>query len=362
MNSYKIAVLAGDGIGPLVMKEALKILAFIAKKYNFEFEFKEAKIGGASIDAYGVALSDETLKLCENSDAILFGSVGGPKWDNLPIEQRPERASLLPLRKHFNLFANFRPAKIYAGLEHLSPLKDEIIAKGVDILCVRELTSGIYFGKPRGIEKQNDEFYAFDTEFYKESEIKRIARVAFESARMRKKNLVSVDKANVLQSSILWRKIVDELSKEYKDVSLTHMYVDNAAMQLVKNPSQFDVMLCSNLFGDILSDEMAMITGSMGMLSSASLNEKKFGLYEPAGGSAPDIAHLNIANPIAQILSAALMLRYSLDEVKAADEIDNAVCKALEKGNYTKDLNANSYLNTDEMGDAILKILEQNYG
>lgn len=360
MSSYKIAVLAGDGIGPLVMKEALKILTFIAKKYKFELKLNETKIGGASIDTYGVALSDETLKLCENSDAILFGSVGGPKWDNLPIEQRPERASLLPLRKHFNLFANLRPAKIYAGLEHLSPLKNEIISKGMDILCVRELTSGIYFGEPRGIEKKDNEFYAFDTELYRENEIKRIARIAFESARLRRKNLVSVDKANVLQSSILWRRIVDELASDYKDVSLTHMYVDNAAMQLVKNPSQFDVMLCSNLFGDILSDEMAMITGSMGMLSSASLNEKNFGLYEPAGGSAPDIAHLNIANPIAQILSAALMLRYSLNETKAADEIEKAVCKSLEQGNFTKDLNANSYLTTDEMGDSILKILEQN--
>ncbi len=362
MNSYKIAVLAGDGIGPLVMKEALKILRFVAKKYKFELEFSEAKIGGASIDAYGVALSDETLKLCEASDAILFGSVGGPKWDNLPIEQRPERASLLPLRKHFNLFANFRPARIYPGLSHLSPLKDSIISKGMDILCVRELTGGIYFGKPRGIEEENGEFYAFDTELYKENEIKRIARVAFESAKLRKKKLVSIDKANVLQSSILWRRMVDEVAKDYKEVSLSHMYVDNAAMQLVKDPSQFDVMLCSNLFGDILSDEMAIITGSMGMLSSASLNDKKFGLYEPAGGSAPDIAHLNIANPIAQILSGALMLRYSLSENKAADAIENAVCKALEQGNFTKDLNANSYLSTDEMGNAILKILEQDNG
>lgn len=360
MNSYKIAVLAGDGIGPLVMKEALKILNGAAKKYKFELEFQQALIGGASIDAYGVALSDETLKLCENSHAILFGSVGGPKWDNLPVEQRPERASLLPLRKHFNLFANFRPARIYKGLEHLSPLKNEIVAKGMDILCVRELTGGIYFGEPRGVKDNGNT--AFDTEIYSRSEIERIAHIAFKSARLRRKSVISIDKANVLQSSILWRNIISEVAKEYSDVSLEHMYVDNASMQLVKNPSQFDVMLCNNIFGDILSDEMAMITGSMGMLPSASLNEKSFGLFEPAGGSAPDIAHLNIANPIAQILSAALMLKYSLGEVQAAEAIENAVAKVLELGYFTRDLNANEYLETDKMGDKILEILEQNNG
>jgi len=357
MNSYKIAVLAGDGIGPLVMKEAVKILYSSAKKFNFELNFSEAKIGGASIDAFGVALSDETLKLCENSDAILFGSVGGPKWDTLPVEQRPERASLLPLRKHFNLFANFRPAKIYKGLEHLSPLKENIV-KDMDILCVRELTGGIYFGQPRG--RKDDS--AYDTEIYSRKEIQRIARIAFESARLRRKKLTSIDKANVLQSSILWREVVSELAKEYTDVELEHMYVDNATMQVLKNPRNFDVILCSNLFGDILSDELAMITGSMGMLPSASLNEKSFGLFEPAGGSAPDIAHLNIANPIAQILSAALMLRFSLGEFSAADAIESAVSKALELGNFTKDLNSQTYLSTDAMGDVILKILEQDNG
>ncbi|MCW1360629.1 3-isopropylmalate dehydrogenase [Campylobacter sp. CCS1377] len=360
MNSYKIAVLAGDGIGPLVMKEAIKILNFVGAKFNFKLHLNEAKIGGASIDAYGVALSDDTLKLCENSDAILFGSVGGPKWDNLPIEQRPERASLLPLRKHFNLFANFRPAKIYPNLEHLSPLKNEIVSKGVDILCVRELTGGIYFGKPQGTK--DDGNTAFDTEIYSRKEIERIAQIAFESARLRRKNVVSIDKANVLQSSILWRKVVSEVAGNYPDVKLEHMYIDNATMQLIKNPSQFDVVLCSNLFGDILSDEMAMITGSMGMLSSASINEKKFGLYEPAGGSAPDIAHLNIANPIAQILSAALMLEYSLNEAKAAKAIENAISKTLKQGKFTKDLNPQNYLSTDEMGDAILQNLECNNG
>ena len=355
MKNYKIAVLAGDGIGPLVMKEALKILSFIGKKYDFKLEFNEAKVGGASIDAYGVALSDETLKLCEKSDAILFGSVGGPKWDNLPVNERPERASLLPLRKHFNLFANLRPCKIYENLKHISPLKDEIIQKGVDILCVRELTGGIYFGKQE-LTKDN----AFDTEIYSSDEIQRIARIAFESARMRNKKVHLIDKANVLASSILWREVVAKIAKEYDDITLEYMYVDNAAMQIIKNPSSFDVMLCNNLFGDILSDELAAISGSLGLLCSASLNENGFGLYEPAGGSAPDIAHLNIANPIAQILSAALMLKYSFKEEKAAQDIEKAVSLALNNGKMTKDLNSKSYLNTDEMGDCILEILKES--
>ncbi|EAI6901341.1 3-isopropylmalate dehydrogenase [Campylobacter coli] len=355
MNTYKIAVLPGDGIGPSVMKEALKILNFVAQKHGFKLETKEAKIGGASIDAYGVALSDETLKLCEQSDAILFGSVGGPKWDNLPIDQRPERASLLPLRKHFNLFANLRPCKIYESLRHASPLKDEIIQKGVDILCVRELTGGIYFGKQE-LGKES----AYDTEIYTKAEIERITRLAFESARIRNKKVHLVDKANVLASSILWRDVVGQIAKEYEDIKLEYMYVDNAAMQIIKNPSTFDVMLCSNLFGDILSDELAAISGSLGLLCSASLNDKGFGLYEPAGGSAPDIAYLNIANPIAQILSAALMLKYSFKEEKAARDIENAIAIALERGKMTKDLNANSYLSTDEMGDCIVEILKEN--
>lgn len=360
MNSYKIAVLAGDGIGPLVMKEAIKVLELVSKQHHFELVFRQALVGGASIDAYGVALSDEVLRLCEESDAILFGSVGGAKWDNLPVEQRPERASLLPLRKHFNLFANLRPAKIYQGLEHLSPLKNEILAKGFDILCVRELTGGIYFGKPQGIKDNGNT--AFDTEIYSRKEIERIAHIAFKSARLRAKNVVSVDKANVLQSSVLWREVVSEVAKEYEDVKIEYMYVDNAAMQLLKNPSAFDVVLCNNIFGDILSDEMAMITGSMGMLPSASLNEKKFGLYEPAGGSAPDIAHLNIANPIAQILSAALMLRHSLDQTATATKIENAVSKALAQGKLTKDLQPKNYLHTDEMGTCIRNIMEENNG
>lgn len=355
MKIYKIAVLAGDGIGPLVMKEALKILNFIAEKYNFKLQLHEAKVGGASIDAYGVALSDATLKLCEQSDAILFGSVGGPKWDNLPVNERPERASLLPLRKHFNLFANFRPCKIYKNLKHISPLKDELINQGVDILCVRELTGGIYFGR-----KELGKDSAFDTEIYSYEEIERIAHIAFESARIRNKKVHLIDKANVLSSSILWREVVTKIAKEYKDIQLECMYVDNAAMQIIKNPSSFDVMLCSNLFGDILSDELAAISGSLGLLCSASLNEKGFGLYEPAGGSAPDIAHLNIANPIAQILSVALMLKYSFKEEMAAQDIENAISLALNRGKMTKDLNSKSYLSTDEMGTCILEILKEN--
>ncbi|MBM0637565.1 3-isopropylmalate dehydrogenase [Campylobacter sp. VicNov18] len=355
MKIYKIAVLPGDGIGPSIMQEALKILTFIAQKYDFKLELNEAKIGGASIDACGEALSDETLRLCERSDAILFGSVGGPKWDDLPVDKRPERASLLPLRKHFNLFANLRPCKIHPSLKHASPLKEQIIQKGIDILCVRELTGGIYFGKQE-LGKES----AYDTEIYSKKEIERIAHIAFQSAQTRNKKVHLIDKANVLASSILWREVVAKISKQYQDVSLEYMYVDNAAMQIIKNPSIFDVMLCSNLFGDILSDELAAINGSLGLLCSASLNDKGFGLYEPAGGSAPDIADLNIANPIAQILSTALMLRHSFKENQAAQDIEDAVFLALERGKMTKDLNVKSYLNTDQMGTCILEILKEN--
>ncbi|MDO4674876.1 3-isopropylmalate dehydrogenase [Campylobacter sp.] len=353
MKHYKIAVLAGDGIGPLVMRQALRVLALLEQKYSFSVELKRAKIGGESIDAYGVALSDETLRICEDSDAILFGSVGGTKWDHLPPNERPERAALLPLRKHFNLFANLRPAKIYQELEHLSPLKAEIIKEGFDILCVRELTGGIYFGK-QGM----GEDMAFDTEIYHKYEIERIARLAFENARKRRKKLCSVDKANVLSSSILWRSVVDEVAREFADVSLEHLYVDNAAMQVLKNPARFDVLLCNNLFGDILSDELAMISGSLGMLASASLNERGYGLYEPAGGSAPDIAHLNVANPIAQILSLALLLRHSFGEELAALSIEKAVEKSLRQGKFSRDLHPQNYLSTDEMGAAICENLE----
>ncbi|PMP70671.1 MAG: 3-isopropylmalate dehydrogenase, partial [Calditerrivibrio nitroreducens] len=306
---FKVAVLPGDGIGPEVMAQAMKIIKKIEKKYSVKFDCKFSEVGGIAIDNYGEPLPHNTLKLCEESDAILFGSVGGPKWENLPPEKQPERGALLPLRKHFNLFVNIRPVKVYPALKESCSLKDKFIQQGLDIVILRELTGGIYFGQPKYISE--DRTYAVDTMKYTVQEIKRIAKVAFETARLRKKTVTSVDKANVLMTSVLWRETVTKLwEKDYPDIKLNHMYVDNAAMQLVRNPSQFDVILTENMFGDILSDEAAMLTGSLGMLPSASLNEKGFGLYEPIGGTAPDIAGQNIANPTAQILSAALMLRY----------------------------------------------------
>ncbi|MEF1211619.1 3-isopropylmalate dehydrogenase, partial [Vibrio alginolyticus] len=306
-KSYKIAVLPGDGIGPEVMAQAHKVLDAIEKKYGIAFERDEHDVGGIAIDNHGCPLPESTIKACEESDAVLFGSVGGPKWEHLPPNDQPERGALLPLRKHFQLFCNLRPAQIHSGLEAFSPLRADISGRGFDIVVVRELTGGIYFGQPKGREGEGATEKAFDTEVYHRFEIERIAKIAFDSARLRRKKVCSIDKANVLQSSILWREVVEEIAKDYPDVELSHMYIDNATMQLIKDPAQFDVMLCSNIFGDIISDECAMITGSMGMLPSASLNESKFGLYEPAGGSAPDIAGKNIANPVAQILSAALM-------------------------------------------------------
>ena len=354
----KIALLPGDGIGPEVMKEAVKILNAISNKHDIEFNFEYADVGGAAIDNHGVALPNDTLKLCENSDAILFGSVGGPKWDKLPPEQQPERGALLPLRKHFNLYCNLRPAKVFKELASASPLKPEIVKTGFDILCVRELTGGIYFGEPKGREGEGPDEKAFDTMVYSRMEIERIAKLAFEAAQKRNKIVTSVDKANVLFSMVLWREVVSEVAKNYPDVKLNHMYVDNTTMQLVRDPHQFDVLLCGNMFGDIISDECAMITGSMGLLASASLNEEKFGLYEPAGGSAPDIAGKGIANPIAQILSAAMMLKYTFNLNKASKDIEDAISKVFKKGIYTRDLTKdNSGVNTEEMGDAILKEL-----
>ncbi len=353
-NSYKIAVLPGDGIGPEVMEQAHKVLDAISKKHGITFDKTQYDVGGIAIDNHGCPLPESTLKGCEASDAILFGSVGGPKWEHLAPNDQPERGALLPLRKHFQLFCNLRPAQIHAGLENFSPLRADISERGFDIVVVRELTGGIYFGEPKGREGQGPEEKAFDTEVYHRYEIERIAKIAFESAMLRSKNVYSIDKANVLQSSILWREVVEEVAKDYPEVALNHIYIDNATMQLIKDPSQFDVMLCSNIFGDIISDECAMITGSMGMLPSASLNQSKFGLYEPAGGSAPDIAGKNIANPVAQILSAALMLRYSLNEDQAATDIEKAVSKALEAGELTADLAGNATpLSTSEMGDKI---------
>lgn len=357
---YKIAVLPGDGIGPEVMREAVKVLDCVSAQCGFTLKYNWKNVGGAAIDAQGKALPDDTLAACEESAAILFGSVGGPKWDNLPTAERPERAALLPLRKHFKLFCNFRPAKIYNGLEHLSPLRADISQRGFDILCVRELTGGIYFGQPKGIEGEGADEKGYDTEIYHRYEIERIARVAFQSAMLRSKKVTSVDKSNVLSSSVLWRRVVEEVAKEFPEVTLNHIYIDNATMQLVKDPSQFDVLLCNNMFGDILSDEVAMISGSMGLLSSASLNESSFGLYEPAGGSAPDIAGKGIANPIAQILSAALMLRYSLHQEEAAKKIEGAVAQVLAAGKFTADLadKGAAALTTSQMGDAIVAALK----
>ncbi|CAH1522486.1 3-isopropylmalate dehydrogenase [Vibrio owensii] len=357
-KSYKIAVLPGDGIGPEVMAQAHKVLDAIEKKYGIAFERDEHDVGGIAIDNHGCPLPESTVKACEESDAVLFGSVGGPKWEHLPPNDQPERGALLPLRKHFQLFCNLRPAQIHSGLEAFSPLRADISGRGFDIVVVRELTGGIYFGQPKGREGEGPTEKAFDTEVYHRYEIERIAKIAFESARLRRKKVCSIDKANVLQSSILWREVVEEIAKDYPDVELSHMYIDNATMQLIKDPAQFDVMLCSNIFGDIISDECAMITGSMGMLPSASLNESKFGLYEPAGGSAPDIAGKNIANPVAQILSAALMLRYSLGEETAAQDIETAVSKALSAGELTGDLAGdNPALSTSEMGDKIAEYI-----
>lgn len=353
-RDYKIAVLPGDGIGPEVMAQAHKVLDAIEQKHGIHFSREEHDVGGIAIDNHGCPLPESTLRACEDADAVLFGSVGGPKWEHLPPNEQPERGALLPLRKHFQLFCNLRPAQIHQGLEAFSPLRADISARGFDIVVVRELTGGIYFGQPKGREGEGAHEKAFDTEVYHRFEIERIARIAFESARLRRKKVCSIDKANVLQSSILWREVVSEIAKEYPDVALSHMYIDNATMQLIKDPAQFDVMLCSNIFGDILSDECAMITGSMGMLPSASMNESKFGLYEPAGGSAPDIAGKNIANPVAQILSAALMLRYSLGEEAAARDIENAVSQALAAGELTADLAGNKpALSTSAMGDKI---------
>lgn len=355
----KVAVLAGDGIGPEVMKEAIKVLDAAQKKFSFQLSFEHADVGGIAIDNHGEALPAATLALCEKSDAILFGSVGGPKWEKLPPDQQPERAALLPLRKHFDLFCNLRPAKVFKSLTTSCPLRPDIVGEGFDILCVRELTSGIYFGRPKGREGSGAEERAFDTMAYKRSEIERIARMAFDAARLRKGKVTSVDKANVLTTMVLWREVVREIAAEYPDVALNHIYVDNATMQLVRDPHQFDVMLCGNMFGDIISDEAAMLTGSMGLLASASLNSDKFGLYEPAGGSAPDIAGKGIANPIAQILSAAMMLRYSFGLDEAAAAIDSAVAATLERGILTADLTGKKAeaVGTAAMGDAIVQAL-----
>ncbi|CAL4321411.1 3-isopropylmalate dehydrogenase [Buchnera aphidicola (Pterocallis alni)] len=358
-KKFYIAVLPGDGIGPEVMKQAYKILNILQEKCFLKIVYQEYDIGGIAIDRFGTALPQKTLLACEKSDAILLGSVGGPKWSFLPDHQQPERAALLKLRKHFNLFANIRPARLYPELKNLSPLRSTIVNKGIDILCIRELTGGIYFGDSKRNITINSKICAFDTEIYYKFEIERITRLAFEIARTRQNKITSIDKANVLQSSKLWREVVNTISQEYPDVHVSHLYIDNAVMQIIQNPNQFDVILCSNLFGDILSDECASIIGSIGMLASASLNENNFGLYEPAGGSAPDITGKNIANPIAQILSVALLLQYSMKLDFLSESIYFVIKKVLQLGYRTFDITENKkdYVNTDQMGDIISKLL-----
>ncbi len=356
--AYKIAVLPGDGIGVEVMEEALKVLDKISSKFQIEFEFREALIGGAAIDAKGDAFPEETKEICDWADAILFGAVGGPKWESLPPEKQPERAALLPIRKRYELFANLRPAIVFDALIESSPLKREILGdKGFDILVVRELTGGIYFGKPKGIFDENGKKKGIDTLIYYDWEIERIARIAFEASLKRKKKVASIDKANVLNAMVLWREIVNKVAKKYPEVELSHYLVDNAAMQLIRDPHQFDVILAGNMFGDILSDEAAMLTGSIGMLPSASINESKKGLYEPVHGSAPDIAGKGIANPCAMILSAAMMLRYSFDMEEAAKAIEKAVEETLNEGFRTADLYKKKeqeiLVGTKEMGTRI---------
>lgn len=364
MNSYKIAVLAGDGIGPEVMEQALRVLDAVEQKFGFTTERTACYVGGAGIDHCGKALPAETLAACEAADAILFGSVGGPKWDTLPPDERPERGALLPLRKHFRLYANLRPGICMAELVDASPVKNALIEGGFDILCVRELTGGMYFGQPKFYGERDGETVALDTMIYKRSEVERIAHVAFQAARGRSGRLCSVDKANVLSASVMWRDVMVEIAKQYPDVQLTHMYVDNAAQQLVRNPKQFDVLVTENTFGDILTDEMAIICGSLGMLPSASLcegSESFFGLYEPSGGSAPDIAGKGIANPIAQILSMGMLLRYTCRETAAADAVDAAVRKVIAAGYRTGDLATGApgeiRVGTKGMGDAIISAL-----
>ena len=356
MADYKITLLKGDGIGPEIVNQAVKVLDRAGEKFGFTVEYDEALLGGCAIDATGVPLPDETVAKCKASDSVILGAVGGPKWDSLPGNNRPE-AGLLGIRGALGLFANLRPSVIFGPLKSASPIKDDIIGGNLDIMIVRELTGGIYFGE-RGRKEVDGQPAAWDTEMYTVAEVERIARVAFDLAMKRNKKLTSVDKANVLESSRLWRETVIRVSKDYPEVELNHMYVDNCAMQLVRNPRQFDVIVTSNIFGDILSDEASMIAGSIGMLASASLSGGKLGLYEPIHGSAPDIAGQGIANPLATILSVAMMLRYSLDRPQAADAIENAVAKVLET-HRTPDIyeEGTTKVGCEEMGDLVCKML-----
>ena len=351
---YKVGLLRGDGIGPEIVDSAVRVLEKVGETYAHTFVFTPYLIGGAAIDACGEPLPKETVEGCLASDSVLLGAVGGPKWDNLAGNVRPEKA-LLGIRAAMGLFTNLRPAKLYPALKSECPLREDIVAKGFDVMIVRELTGGIYFGE-RGYRQGKYGEEAYDTESYSRMEIERIARVAFETARKRRKKLTSIDKANVLETSRLWRKIVHEIAAEYPDVEVNDMLVDNAAMQLVRNPSQFDVIVTSNMFGDILSDEASQITGSIGMLPSASLGDGKRGLYEPIHGSAPDIAGQGKANPIATILSAAMMLLYAFDLPTEAEAIVNAVDEVLNEGHRTADIAAGgAYLSTTEMTDKIIE-------
>lgn len=353
-----IALLPGDGIGPEIMAEAIKVIDCLQNDFGFEAELTQAPFGGAGYDAAGKPLPDDTLALCQSADAILLGAVGGPQYDTLPRELRPERG-LLGLRAALGLFSNLRPAVLYPQLADASSLKPELGA-GLDIMFVRELTGGIYFGQPRGIETLEDgQRRGFNTMAYTESEIERIGRSAFDIAMKRDRRVCSVDKMNVLEVSELWREVIESVSKDYPEVKLSHMYVDNAAMQLVRAPKQFDVLVTTNMFGDILSDAAAMLTGSIGMLPSASLNSQGQGLYEPIHGSAPDIAGKGVANPLATILSVAMMLRYSLNEPALAERIETAVGAVLDSGLRTADLSSSTQIaSTADMGDAVLNALK----
>ena len=359
--NVNIAVIKGDGIGPEVVSQAMKVLDAIGEKYGHTFNYQQILMGGCSIDAHGVPLTDEAIAVAKAADAVLLGSIGGntttSPWYKLPPNLRPE-AGLLKIRKELNLFANLRPAVLYPELKGACPLKEEISDKGFDMMIMRELTGGLYFGERKTVE-ENGVWKAYDELTYDENEIRRIAIKGFDIAMKRRKKVTSVDKANVLDSSRLWRKVVEEVAKDYPEVTLEHMLVDNCAMQLVKDPKQFDVILTENMFGDILSDEASMVTGSIGMLSSASLNDTKFGLYEPSGGSAPDIAGQNKANPIATILSAAMMLRFSFDMDKEADSIEAAIKKVLQENYRTCDImdDGMTLVSCSEMGDLICQRL-----
>lgn len=357
MKQYKITLLRGDGIGPEIVDQAVRVLDAVSAKFGFELQYTPELIGGSAIDATGMPLPQQTVDSCLASDAVLLGAVGGYKWDKLPGNQRPE-AGLLGIRAALGLFANLRPARLYGPLAYASPLRPEKVGDALDLMVVRELTGGIYFGE-RGRETVDGVLSAYDTERYSVPEIERIARVAFEAARKRGKKLHSIDKANVLESSRLWRETVIRIAEEYPDVQLQHLYVDNAAMQLVLNPQQFDVILTSNIFGDILSDEASQIVGSIGMLASASLGSGTLGLYEPIHGSAPDIAGKGVANPLATILSGAMMLRYSLGEADAADAIEAAVEAVLQQGYRTPDIyrEGDIRVSTAEMGEQVVKAL-----